>query len=269
MNVNFYRPHPLLTEYIKGYTVSNLNSRGIELVPGGYPAMGIVLDDTLRIEHLHSKQEYSYPVHFLGQVTEFHPFTATVQHIINVIFEPWAPYEIFGLPQHEFANTGTDGYAFMPDAASLYARLKENRQDHLKCIEILNSYFLRVLSGHSVRSRIRPAFFRYIQAERGNLTQKEILSLVYMGKTKFHEEFKDVIGISPKMYCRIIRFNRVYSDVLVKDTVRWKEFIYDDYYDQAHFIKEFRHFTADCPSKKDIHAPGLYQHLLMAAKENV
>lgn len=268
MNVSFYRPHSLLKEYIKGYTISSLSSTGIELIPGGYPAMGIVLDDAVQIEDQESKQQYNFPVHFLGQVTEFHRFTASVQNIINVIFEPWAPYELFGLPQWEFANTGTDGHAFIPEAEPLHARLRESRHNSLKCIEILDSYFLALLSGHSARSKIPPAFFRHIQAERGNLTQKEILSRVYMGKTKFHEEFKNVTGISSKMYCRIIRFNRVYSDVLVKDAVRWKELIYDDYYDQAHFIKEFRHFTAASPSKKDIHAPGLYQHLLMAAKGN-
>lgn len=269
MNVSFYLPHPLLREYIKGYTISNLSSTGIELIPGGYPAMGIILDDDIRIEHLGSGQQYNYPVHFLGQVTEFHQFTATVQNIINVLFEPWAPYELFGLPQYEFANTGTDGHAFIPEAGSLHARLKESRRDPLKCMEILNSYFLTILLDQPGHSKIPPAFFRYIRAEHGNLTQKEILSMVYMGKTKFHEEFKNVVGISSKMYCRIIRFSRVYSDVLIKDTTRWKELIDDDYYDQAHFIKEFRHFTAACPSKKDIHAPGLYQHLLRAAKESV
>lgn len=271
MNICFYHPHLLLKEYIRGYTITDLQRDegqhfSIELVPGGYPAMGIVLDDNVVIEHEDSLRQYNYSFHFLGQVTESHRFVTNIRRIINVLFEPWAPYELFGIPQYYFANTGMDVSAFLPDTEPVYARLKERQCDYLKCIEVLDHYFLQLLAKRRASSRISSQLFRYICRERGNLTQKELQSFTCMGKTAFHEAFKNVVGISSKLYCRIIRFNHVYAKIQEKN-IRWKDLIYDDYYDQAHFIKEFRNFTAVSPGNLHPGKTDLYQDALGLANK--
>ena len=60
--------------------------------------------------------------------------------------------------------------------------------------------------------------------------------------TGFHRQ----IGLSPKKLARIVRFNRTLRQFEKTDDPDWAVIALDNgYYDQAHFNRDFRHFT-DC-----------------------
>ncbi len=61
--------------------------------------------------------------------------------------------------------------------------------------------------------------------------------------------FKKYVGITPKYYQRIGRFNEVLNHLQTRPgKVDWSSVVFDHhYYDQAHFIKEFHHFTGLSP----------------------
>ena len=62
--------------------------------------------------------------------------------------------------------------------------------------------------------------------------------------------FNERVGLSPKVLARIFRFQKFYrrwADGHSFDAV--KEDLYDFYYDQAHFIKEFKKMTGHSPRK--------------------
>lgn len=63
-------------------------------------------------------------------------------------------------------------------------------------------------------------------------------------------KFEERLGISPKNYSSIIRFQRYYRAMLANpgDFFKLKDF-YDDYYDESHFIKAFRRFTDMPPTR--------------------
>ena len=57
------------------------------------------------------------------------------------------------------------------------------------------------------------------------------------------------MGISPKELARVIRFNRAFNAINSAEPVDVQEIIYDcGYYDQAHFINEFKRFTSLTPT---------------------
>lgn len=60
--------------------------------------------------------------------------------------------------------------------------------------------------------------------------------------------FKKYIGLSPKYYSRIIRFNYIFELIKSKKST-WTEIVYQSgYYDQSHFIRNFKAFTGEDPS---------------------
>lgn len=56
--------------------------------------------------------------------------------------------------------------------------------------------------------------------------------------------FKDHVGISPKSLSTILRFQYFY-----KEAGNQKKSIYDLYYDESHFIKEFKRYTGYSPGR--------------------
>ncbi|MGH7718113.1 MAG: helix-turn-helix domain-containing protein [Gemmatimonadaceae bacterium] len=68
-----------------------------------------------------------------------------------------------------------------------------------------------------------------------------------------HRRFLDVftahVGVTPKVFCRIRRFQRVLQRVHEGGEVEWARVALScDYYDQAHFIREFQAFSGVNPS---------------------
>ena len=64
------------------------------------------------------------------------------------------------------------------------------------------------------------------------------------------DQFKKYIGITPKRYHRIIRFNAILQKVNDKRPISWSEIAYQcGFADQSHFIKEFKRFSGYNPSE--------------------
>jgi AraC-like DNA-binding protein len=65
---------------------------------------------------------------------------------------------------------------------------------------------------------------------------------------RFIERFKQAAGVSPKHYCRIQRFRRAVAQANRGRSVDWTRVAVDcGYFDQAHFIHDFRAFSGITP----------------------
>lgn len=61
--------------------------------------------------------------------------------------------------------------------------------------------------------------------------------------------FDETLGISPKLFSRIIRFQNSLSMLLHSDAADAGETYDQHFYDQSHFLKEFKHFSLFSPSQ--------------------
>jgi AraC-like DNA-binding protein len=66
---------------------------------------------------------------------------------------------------------------------------------------------------------------------------------------RFIERFKTTVGVTPKHYCRILRFQRALAHAEEGRLVPWTRIAVDcGYFDQAHFIHDFRAFAGITPT---------------------
>ncbi|MBK7787323.1 MAG: AraC family transcriptional regulator [Saprospiraceae bacterium] len=64
------------------------------------------------------------------------------------------------------------------------------------------------------------------------------------------QHFKKYVGLTPKYYHRILRFNEILKIINKNERLSWTEIAYScDYSDQSHFIKEFTLFSGFNPLK--------------------
>jgi AraC-like DNA-binding protein len=78
--------------------------------------------------------------------------------------------------------------------------------------------------------------------------------------------FAEEVGMTPKAYLRVSRFQRVLAHVHTAQSVDWMEEVErHGYYDQPHFIREFREFSGFTPTEYfKLRGPYL-QHVPLAA----
>lgn len=77
---------------------------------------------------------------------------------------------------------------------------------------------------------------------------QDILERTFMSQRTMERYFRTRLGLTPKRYAQICRFNAV-KQILDKQPVpNWQEVVYSfGYYDQSHFIKEFKKLSGKTP----------------------
>jgi transcriptional regulator GlxA family with amidase domain len=76
----------------------------------------------------------------------------------------------------------------------------------------------------------------------------ELMSEFDLSGRQLERRFHQVVGIRPKLLCRILRFRRL-VDATACGTQDWAALALDcGYYDQAHLIHDFREFTGQTPA---------------------
>lgn len=81
------------------------------------------------------------------------------------------------------------------------------------------------------------------------LTIADIQAKTGFSNKHFIHLFEKHVGTTPKTYLRTLKFQRVLTEIERTKRINWTDIAYGcGYYDQAHFIKEFRHFSGLNPT---------------------
>lgn len=87
---------------------------------------------------------------------------------------------------------------------------------------------------------------KLIYQTNGTIRIKELNEKLFISQSPFEKRFRKVVGTTPKKFASIVRFNTVLDSL--NNTKSLTEICYENnFFDQAHFIKDFKQFTGDTP----------------------
>jgi len=87
---------------------------------------------------------------------------------------------------------------------------------------------------------------KLIYQSNGTIRIKELNEKLFISQSPFEKRFRKVVGTTAKKFASIVRFNAVLDNL--NDTKSLTEICYENnFFDQAHFIKDFKQFTGDTP----------------------
>jgi AraC-like DNA-binding protein len=168
---------------------------------------------------------------------------------IGIEFSPQGAYRFFHFTLNDIQN---QIYSLSDVLGNIGKRLIEQINNTIllqQKINVLEQFILEQLSLHR-----EDLIFEYciekITASKGSITVKELEKKTGYSSRWLNIKFNDKIGISPKNLSSIIRFNHYYQAFLKGNTQPFfKKDFYELYYDQSHFIKDFKRFTGLPPTK--------------------
>lgn len=87
---------------------------------------------------------------------------------------------------------------------------------------------------------------KLIYQSHGTIRIKELNEKLFISQSPFEKRFRKVVGTTPKKFASIVRFNAVLNSFNPSKSLT--ELCYEHhFFDQAHFIKDFKQFTGDTP----------------------
>ncbi len=97
--------------------------------------------------------------------------------------------------------------------------------------------------GPHIGSRLAGA----IVAANGEISVARLCDIAGAGYKRLERSFLREVGVTPKLYARMIRFQRSASGLA--SAARKGQSLPDGYYDQSHFIREFKRFAGESPER--------------------
>lgn len=178
---------------------------------------------------------------FAGARSEFFTLpTTAMRSVIGAHFHPGGAFPFLGMPAGELQdlNIAMDD-PFLREAI-LEAPTAEARLDVLE----------RALLAR-LRGRERHPAVRFAVHELGRIQSVGVVTeQIGMSVRRFSDVFRDEVGLTPKVYSRVMRFQSVLQRVAAMREVDWADVaLACGYYDQPHFIHDFRAFSGLTPTQ--------------------
>ena len=178
--------------------------------------------------------------------------TAEQECVAGVCFRPGGTAPFFAIPAHLLCDSGVPLETACDRARA--ARLREQllaAATPTAKLDALESAMLDAWRESAVDPAI--AFALRTFAERPHAAKIEaVAERIGLSPKRLVERFKAAVGLPPKRYCRILRFQRALASAERGREVDWTRIALDcGYFDQAHFIHDFRSFAGITPTGYD------------------
>ncbi|MBO6522335.1 MAG: helix-turn-helix transcriptional regulator [Balneolaceae bacterium] len=244
-------PELSLTNLIDCYWVIESNDRTPrqqKIIPDGFPEIIFHYRDPYRIK-LSGEWELQTKKLFAGQIRNHFLLENTGSSgMIGIKFKPAGLTKLFGIDMQNYTDNVADLDSVLESEFHFVSEILLSPTPYFEKVDVLNQFFTKKKAGNTKSSQIIEQTLELISENNGVISVSELTSTLDVGERKLERLFNKYVGLSPKFYSRIIRFNYIFQ-VIQKKKLSWSEVAHlSGYYDQSHFISNFQEFTGEDPS---------------------
>jgi AraC-like DNA-binding protein len=253
---DFYKPKPPLSEFVDVFWLYEGRQRAQvteRILPTGTFELAINLrQNELRFYDAERPENCSS---FSGAVVSgahgrgFRPDGPEEIFIIGVHFKPGGAFPFLGLPANDLADTHCDLETLWGAGA---VRLRERLCEAMTFtdrFELLEEALLsRLRHGLEKHYAVSTALEMFVK-NQPRPAVREIAKYLGLSQRRFIEVFKTEVGMTPKLFSRIQRFQQTRTLIQQNHSPNWAGLAVDlGYFDQSHLIREFLEFSGLSPT---------------------
>jgi AraC-like DNA-binding protein len=251
-HVHAFNPHPLLRQYVDAYLVVSADqaeSSYTEYIFLPHVTQCLVFGlDTGNTVYSCNQSAYCAP-HFISgphdEVRRVRLFPGMKKIVVH--FKPGGLFRIFHLPAQYFNNCSRDATVFLGKKIKDIAGLLRN-SPLSRSIELMDNWLTGEIQLQKKSIRNMDEVIRLIELYKGNISISELEQATFTTKRTLERHFLEQFGLHPKTYSRLVRFNGVIRSLESNLNVKWRQLADAfGYYDQSHFIHEFKNLTGGLP----------------------
>lgn len=256
-----YHPQPPLSDFINFLWLmkDNHSPHHMERVlPDGSVSLIINLEEDLfkvynQEDH---KQFKSYRGSLLyGPHSRFVVIdTACQASTMGVHFKPGGALPFLNLPADVLRNEHISlDTLWGPEALELREQLLESEKPAAR-FAVLEQFLMKQMNRSATHHPAVIFALQKLQANHGSTKIADVIEQIGLSQRRFIQLFKEEVGLTPKQFDRLHRFQHVLRLIEAGEPVEWTDLaLACGYYDQAHFIHDFRSFSGFSPAAFRLH----------------
>ena len=249
MKFDTYIPCDILKPFVKSFAVQEST---IENTYKVLPDTSLVIGFQYRgrLSRIHNGQESSLSVSGVSGLADYSRTFKNSPGIgtVLIFFKEAGARPFFKQPLHELfrESVSLDNFMLRSELLCLEEQLGEAKTDTQRITAVEHFLISRVTN--TVPDKLVLAALSLIHKSKGNIRIKELMEQLHISQSPLEKRFRQAVGTSPKKFASIIRLKNVIQQYNTVSSLT--ELGYETgFYDQAHFIKEFKTFTGDTPEK--------------------
>lgn len=271
MKPEIIEPGDELADFIKCYW--NLESAKENtplkntIVPDGTMKLIFHYGDTYR-HHLSNGGSVILPKCFLiGQLTRpyvVEPLGVTGSFIVRFHPDGFLPFTT--IPLKEMENTAVPLKDLFGEEGEVLGEKILQAKDTSERIQRMEAFLLaRLKDKKNIDYLIKSAVETILDAN-GSFSVNEHSAKISINRRQLTRKFSTAIGLSPKQLAKTIRIQATLKRLSSSEVIKLTDAAYEnDYFDQAHFIKDFKEFTGITP--KEFYGDDLKMSLIFDSKK--
>ncbi|ONI53146.1 MULTISPECIES: AraC family transcriptional regulator [unclassified Streptomyces] len=254
------RPGPALRRYVRSYVGFDLRGfpTGVHCGPPGRVLTAVIsLSDPLGIG---AGVDDGSPVTRFGSVAGGLMCRSVAihhdgrQHGVQVSLTPLGARAVYGMPAAALAHR-------LVPLDELLGALGAELADRLRAaptwaarFALLDELLLRAVGrgDGDPLSRVRPEVaevWRRLVAAQGRVQVGAVATELGWSRRYLTERFRGEVGLSPKTFARVLRFEHAHDLATAHDPLPWADVAtVSGYADQAHLVRDWREFTGRSPT---------------------
>ncbi|MBK1896757.1 DUF6597 domain-containing transcriptional factor [Chryseobacterium paridis] len=270
MNYQTFQPHPDLSSFIKCYWIMESpkeeNPQKQTIVPDGCMEM-IFHHGDLYKQYMEDGKAIVQPRSCVfGQLTQplnIEPTGVTGIFSVRFHHEGFLPFAT--MPIKEMDNKAISlEKLFGADGTTLEKNVLKAKNTEEK-IAVVEAFLLNRLNTEAFDKIVQSTVDTILTAN-GQLSVDALSKKININRRQLERKFSSAIGLSPKQLSKTIRLQSTLKLLLNKEFTNLTTLAHDaDYYDQAHFIKDFKEFTGLTP--KEFYGENLKMSSLFYGKD--
>jgi AraC-like DNA-binding protein len=193
-----------------------------------------------------------FPV-ILGQfTTHFESIASGDLYYIGVHFTPAGLWQVLKTPLQKYANNVVGLQSQIGESAIALEKGLQSIVPLEEKIGFLENFIETQISRKAKAQeldKIEKATSLILQLH-GNISIKELIKEAGLSERNLQRYFLEYVGVTPKQFAKIARFNSVTRLLEEEAVLNWQDIFHKvGYFDQAHFIKDFKEITGVSPSQ--------------------
>ncbi|WP_232424906.1 AraC family transcriptional regulator [Algoriphagus resistens] len=237
-----FLPHSELQPFI--YCYWQLNTTNELSEPFTYR---VVADGCIDIYFELTNPVESYVMGFCRKFTEFQ-----LDHTFNYVgirFLPTMFPQFFRIDAKALSDRYEKLQLVVPKIADFISDNFKETHSQEKIKSLLDNYFIGIMAKTQFEKDFRLyGALEVILKNLGVIGVDKDLD-VAISNRQLRRIFEYYIGATPKTFSQVVRFQNILKAKPLSKSLRENKLFYDGYFDQSHFIKEFKTFYGVTPSK--------------------